>query len=215
MTNAEQRAEKIAITPESKMAAIIFKSPQLPVPPTVQSAYRLHIAPYDPAEGVMKGLFGAGRSIAAKPKLLYDGYYVSDVEPGTYVFGSLSRQDYWAVCFNGGSRQFTVRAGEVLYLGDFDARKHVTELERLAITSGRITSRNSEAVHFFDTVAPPAFAPVSEDDLVAVAAMMKVRMPNTSVAPKAVTFADAKFGTGSDLFGLNRVCGGYYRKGAR
>lgn len=212
---AEQKAEKIAITPTSKKAAIILKSPELPVPSTVLSAYRLHIAPYDQATGMMKGLFGAGRTIAARPKLLYDGYYVSDIEPGTYVFGSISQQDRWGLCFNGNSRTFTVRAGEVLYLGDFNAVSHVAELQRRVIMSGQTTIIGHGSVFFFDDVAPPSFARGAESELAQVHQMMKTRMPLTTVAPMAVTYADAKFGTGSDMFGLTRVCGGYYRKGAK
>jgi hypothetical protein len=212
---AEQKAEKIAITPGSAKAAIILKSPQLPVPPAVQSAYRLHIAPYDAAAGMMKGLFGAGRTIAARPKLHYDGYYVSDIEPGTYVFGSISQQDRWGLCFNGASRTFTVRPGEVLYLGDFDALSHVAELQQRVVSSGQTTIIGHGSVFFFDDVSPPLFGQVTDAELTHVQQMVKARMFGTTVAVKPVTFADAKFGTGSDMFGLTRQCGGYYRKGAK
>jgi hypothetical protein len=213
---ANQKAESIAVTPASQNAAIVFKSPQLPVPGTVKSAYHLFIMPYDAAAGHMNGgVLGGGLRVMARPKLFYDGYLVSDIKPGTYVIGLFSRQDSWVLCFNGDSRSFTIKPGEVLYLGDFDATKHVMELERLTITSGRTVSRNSQSIEFFDTVSPPAFAPVDEAQLSAVATMMKARMPLTNVAPRAAEFSPAKFGTGSDLFGLSRVCGGYYRKSAK
>ena len=126
----------------------------------------------------------------------------------------LSRQDYWALCFNDNSLQFTVRPGEIVYLGEIDARSHVAELERMAVMSGR-TSTRSQVVHFFDGVSPPAFKPVDEAGLEAVTAMVRTRMSRTTVTPRAAEFAPARFGTGRDLFGTSRLCGGYYAGRAR
>jgi hypothetical protein len=172
----------------------------------------LGLSGYDPVEQNMKG---GGASIQAKQKLFYDGYLVTDIKPGTYVFRDMSRQDRWALCFHDNSLQFTVKAGEALYLGEFESQKYIEELETVAITTGRVVSQNSAAVHFFDNITPPSFGTVSAADLTAVAAMMKARMPKTTVAPKAPTYSPARFGTGNDLFGLNRVCGGYYTKKAK
>jgi hypothetical protein len=209
---AAKEVEKIDITPGSADALIVFKANDVPVPPGYKTAWRMPLQSFDPVENQMQGGL---EILAGRPKSFVDGFLVERVKPGTYAFQSFSRQDYWALCFNGDSLQFTVKPGEVLYLGEFDAASHVLELERLSVTTGRTTSRNSEPIHFFDTVSPPAFAPVDEAGLAAAAAMVKARMPKTSVAPKPARFSKARFGTGKDLFGLRRICGGYYQKKAK
>jgi hypothetical protein len=207
----------IAITPGSADALIVFKANHVPVPPGYKTAWRMPIQTYDPAEQKMQSgaPYGGIETLAGRPKSFVDGFLVERVKPGTYAFQSFSRQDYWALCFNGESLQFTIKPGEVLYLGELDARKHAMELEHLAVTTGRTTSRNSDPIHFFDTVSPPAFAPVDEAGLAAAAAMVKARMPKTTVAPRPAVFSKARFGTGKDLFGLRRICGGYYQKKAK
>lgn len=206
---------KIAITPGSPNGAVILKAAQLPPPPGYASGYRISLQTYDPAEKTMRGgPYGGGATFAAKRKAFVDGYMVLEMKPGTYAFHGFSRQDYWALCFNGGSLSFNVQPGEVVYLGEMDVAMHAEELQRLAITSGRVSTTGSNPVHFFDTVTPPAVA-VDEAGLAGAAAMVKARMPKTTVAPKAATYAPARFGTGNDLFGLQRICGGYYQKKAK
>ena len=156
---------RIAITPELQRAAIILKAELLPIPPTYRTSYRIGLQRYEAAEQrLMGGPYGGNYVFAARRNSFVDGYMVLEVEPGTYAFRDLSRQDYWALCFNDNSLQFTVRPGEVVYLGEIDARHHVTELERMAVMSGR-TSTRSQVVHFFDGVSPPAFKPVDEAGL--------------------------------------------------
>jgi len=213
---AAAKPADIAIAADSPGAVLILKAPDLPPAPTFRTAYRLALQSYDPAEQKMVGgPFGAGALFQARPKDFVDGYLILEVKPGTYAFQSFSQQDYWALCFNGGSFQFKVRPGEVLYLGAFDAAAHAIELQTLAVSSGRTSTRNSNPVHFFDTVTPPLLAPADEAGLAAVAAMMKARMPKTTVAPKAAVLTPARFGTGRDLFGLQRICGGYYQGKAK
>jgi hypothetical protein len=209
---AEQKAAKIAITPASDKAAIIFKAPDLPKPMgSYISSYKIGIKKYDAANRALQGgPFAGSVLVAARPSLFAQGYLMSDLKPGTYVVTDLSRQDLWALCFHDNSLQFTVKPGEVLYLGNFDAAFHVEELQRMAMTSGKISVRQGSVAHFFDNVTPPKFTPGTSDDLVAVTAMMKAAMPNTTVAPRLVEFQPARFGTGRDLFGLQRICGGYY-----
>jgi hypothetical protein len=209
---AEQRAAKIAITSSSENAAIIFKAPDLPKPMgSYISAYKVGFKKYDAVGRALQGGPFAGTVlISARPSLFVQGYLVSDLKPGTYVITDLSRQDRWALCFYDNSLQFTVNAGQVLYLGDFDAAFHVLELERMAITSGRTSLRGGSLAHFFDKITPPRFKLGTADDLAAVAAMMKSAMPQTTVAPQLVQFQPARFGTGHDLFGTGRICGGYY-----
>ena len=45
--------------------------------------------------------------------------------------------------------------------------------------------------------------------------MVKAGLPKSISAPKAAQSAPARFGTGNDLFGIQRICGGYYTKNAK
>jgi hypothetical protein len=207
---------EIAITPASPDAVLILKAESLPVPPGHKTSYWVALHTYDPAgEKMAGGPFAGYATFAARPKDFVDGYLVISVKPGTYAFQDVVVQDFWAVCFNGGSLQFTVKPGEVVYLGEMDVRRHVREIEALAVASGRTSTRNNNPIHFFDTVTPPTFAPIDDAQLGAVAAMVRTRMPLTTVAPRAVQFAPARFGTGRDLFGMQRLCGGYYQGKAK
>jgi hypothetical protein len=211
-----KKPAEIAITPTSPDAVLILKAASLPVPPGHRTAYWVALHSYDPAEQKMAGgPFAGYATFDARPKDFVDGYLIISVKPGTYAFQDVVVQDYWAVCFNGGSLQFTVKPGEVVYLGEMDVRRHVSGIETLAVTTGRTTSRNSDPIHFFDTVTPPTLAPIDDAQMAAVTAMVKNEMPKTNVAPRAVQFAPARFGTGHDLFGMRRICGGYYEGKAK
>jgi len=209
---AEQKAEKIAVTPGSDRAAVIFRAPDLPKPMgSYISSYKIAFKKYDSANQALRGGPYAGSVLmSARPSLFAGGFLVSDLSPGTYVVTEVSRQDQWALCFHDNSLQFTVKPGEVLYLGNFDAAFHIAELQRKAIDSHQLQLRGSRVAQFFDNVTPPRFTPGTTADLQAVAAMMRTAMPKTTVAPQLAQFQPARFGTGRDLFGLTRICGGYY-----
>ena len=209
---AEQKAAKIAITPGSEMAAIILQAPDLPKPMgSYISSYKIGIKKYDAANQALQGGPYAGSLLlSARPSLFAQGYLVSDLKPGTYVITELSRQDLWALCFHDNSLQFTVKPGEVLYLGHFDAAFHIAELQMKAIVGHKMSLRGGSLAHFFDNVTPPKLTPGTSADLTSVAAMVKSSMPKTTVAPQLAQFQPARFGTGRDLFGLTRICGGYW-----
>lgn len=212
---AGQKAEKIAITPDSDRAVIIIKSQSIPPPPTMASGFHLTLAAYDTqAESLASGFFGGSYRLLAKPNLFYDGYLVTDIKPGTYIVQEFTRQDRWALCYNNDSRVFTVKAGEALYLGEFDSIGSLRALESEVSKSFRFISVGGKLVHFFD-VAPPQFKPIAEGEVATVQAFVNARMPRTTAPVKPVEFATGRFGTGSDLFGTNRVCGGYYKGSAK
>jgi hypothetical protein len=210
--SAEQKAAKIAIAPGSEMGAIILKAPDLPKPiGGYISSYKIAFKKYDAAnQSLDGGPYAGSLLLSARPSLFSQGYLVSDLKPGTYVVTEVSRQDLWALCFHDNSLQFTVKPGEVVYLGDFDAAFHMGELQQKAMAGHKMRLRQGNLAHFFDNVTPPRFTPGTEQDLPAVSEMMKSAMPKTSVAPQLAQFQPARFGTGRDLFGLSRICGGYY-----
>jgi hypothetical protein len=204
---AQSKPAKIAITADSPDALLILKTEHVPIPYPYQSGFMFNINGYDVAD---QSLAPGGTTFGSKEKNYFDGYLFRTIKPGTYVFKDFSRQDRWALCFNDNSFYFTVKAGQALYLGQLDSVSHVRDLETSAITSGRVTSRNSEAVHFFDNIAAPRISVINQDALSNLAKTMKALMPKTTVQPEAAIYQPARFGTGRDLFGLHKVCGGYY-----
>lgn len=210
---ATKQVDKIAITPTSKKAAIIIKAKDLPVSDSYKTSFRILLRTFDAEKQTLRGgPLGGSVMLEAQSRLFTDGYLVADLEPGTYVFQSFSRQDSWILCFNDNSLHFTIKPGELLYLGEMNSEKHVRELETLAVSTGRTRTRKSEPINFFDNVSTPDLSPVSDAELVAVAAMVKAKMPNTTVAPQAAKFGPARFETASDPLGVARICGGYHKK---
>jgi hypothetical protein len=202
-------AAKIAITATSKDALIIIKTPSLPPAPTFKTAYRLGLSVYDAENQAMKGgPWGGKATFQAQPKKFVEGYLMLTVKPGTWVYQDFSQQDFWALCFQDSSLQFDVKAGEVVYLGAFDAAAHARDLQLTAIRTGRTSTKSIE--HFFDNITAPRLAPISEGDLANVRVVLAANAPKTTAPLRAAVYSPARFGTGSDLFGMSRNCGGYY-----
>lgn len=211
--SATKKVDKIAVTPISKKAAIIIKAKDIPISDSYRTSFRILLRTFDAERQALRGgPLGGSVMLEAQSRLFTDGYLVADLEPGTYVLQSFSRQDLWVLCFNDNSLHFTIKPGELLYLGEMNSEKHVRELEALAISTGRTSARRSEPVNFFDGVSTPDFTPVDDEELVAVTAMVKAKMPNTTVAPKAAEFGPARFEPASDPLGVARICGGNHRK---
>lgn len=206
---AAKDSAKIAVTATSKDALIVIKAPAIPPAPTFKTAYRLGLSVYDSENKAMKGGPWGGKAIfQAQPKKFVDGYLLLTIKPGTWVYQDFSQQDFWALCFQDSSLQFDVKAGEVVYLGEFDAVTHSRDLQFTAINTGRTSTKSVE--HFFDNIAAPRLAPISEDELGKVRAMLAANAPNTTAPARAAVYSPARFGTGRDLFGMTRICGGYY-----
>ncbi len=202
-------AAKIAVTATSKDALIVIKTPSLPPAPTYKTAYRLGLSVYDPENQAMKGgPWGGKATFQAQPKKFVEGYLMLTVKPGTWVYQDFSQQDFWSLCFQDASWQFDVKAGEVVYLGAFDAVAHARDLQLTAVLTGRTSTKGVE--HFFDNIAAPRLAPIGEGDLANVRAILAANAPKTTAPVRAAVYSPARFGTGSDLFGLSRICGGYH-----
>ena len=204
---ASDKPAKVAVTPESKDAAVIVHAPVMSVP------YVIGFSKFDPVQSSLQSnSFGGWANIDVRGDRSTDGYLVRRIKPGTYVLRDVSQQSAWGVCFHERTVQFDVKPGQVLYLGQFDGVTAVTELQRNAVTHGDMTARGSDVHLYFDGITPPTFTPVDPAELDRVKAFMASAMPKTSVAPQAVAFRPATFGTGRDLFGMQRICGGYYKK---
>lgn len=207
--------DKQVLDPSSPTALVVIKTGWWQPAPSMKSAFKLLLATYDPVEEkLLGGVLGGNALIEAQKKNFADGYLIASIKPGRWVFQSYSQQDKWALCFNAASWQFEVKAGQVIYLGEFDAFRHRSELTKQAAMSGKISIRGYGFADFFDLPEGPQLKAVDEIQLTAVREMLSRRAPQVTSPVHAAEYSPAKFGTGSTLF-AERRCGGYFTKAAK
>ena len=210
---ASQHGDRVTITPPSDRGAIVLRTPRL------KQDYVIGIAAYDPTTQVINGgLLGKNGSItvhAANKKSAVEpdsDLVIRDLKPGTYTVTNIAWQGFWSDCFYNNTVQFTVAAGQVVYLGTFAAPTALAELQRNARHSGQIVSFHHQLYEYFEGVSAPIFFDGEDATALArVAAWLKTASPGTVTPPVPVRFAPAKFGTGSSLFG-QQLCVGYFSK---
>jgi hypothetical protein len=207
--------DKQVLDASSETALVVIKTDWWQPAPSMHSAFKLLLSTYDPAERKLLGKpFGGSVLIESKKKNFADGYLVASIKPGRWVFQSYSQQDKWALCFNAASWQFEVKSGEVVYLGEFDARSHREQLTEQAIASGKASIRGNDFADFFDLPDGPHLKAIDEAQLTAVREMLARRAPLVSAPVRAADYSPAIFGTGSTLF-AERRCGGYFTTGGK
>lgn len=207
-----RKAELAAGSPD---ALVVLKSEWWQPAPSMLSAYKLTLATYDPAqEKVVGGPFGGGVLIEARKRNFAEGYIVTALKPGRYVFLSYSQQDKWALCFNARTVQFEVKPGEVVYLGELDAAAHRQELTEEAVRSGKVSISGYGFADFFDLPGGPRLAPVGEAELATVRSVLARQAPGVTAPVRTAVYTPARFGTGSTLF-AERRCGGYFAASAK
>lgn len=128
-------------------------------PQTVVPNYRLVIEKFSLDErrwdyGPLKGWsdfapIGSGQS----------GFAMSAVEPGgTYAINAITTQGFWGGCFNGGTKAFEVKPGQVTFIGVLDPLPTLVQIIR-----GLPSKTNGTHYYVFDTprpaLTPPAEAP--------------------------------------------------------
>jgi hypothetical protein len=206
---------KLVFGADSPTALIAIKTDWWQPAPEMKSAYKIVLSAYDPTdEKLMGGPFAGGALIEAQRKKFAEDYLLTPIKPGRWVFQAYQQQDKWALCFNAATFAFEVKAGEVVYLGDFDAKAHRDLLTLKAVSSGKVSISGYGFADFFDLGAPPLFKPVSDADLPALKAALASYAPQVTAPIRRADYTSAKFGTGSTLF-AERRCGGYFTKAAK
>ena len=215
-----QNPTKIAITPGSPDAAILMLVPILAAP------YSIGFAPYDPVTRALGASKVGGRydvETPARPKSASPAeapevyYAMVSVLPGTYVVRDLSQQQRWSACYGRGTVSFSVAPGQIVYLGLIDTGRMIAQLQAVVLARpGDERLIGYEQRTYFEGFGPPAFRDTGDGAaLAASAAWVKTRSPGTNVMPVAASFSPVKFGTGTDLFGIEKVCTGGHRRDPR
>ena len=174
--------------------------------------YWLNLSSFDESHGLLtSSLFEGGRGNFVSQ--YGQNYLAEKIKPGTYVFTGIM-QSAWTNCFQDSTWRFTVEPGTVLYLGEFDPAPALLDMQKKAVTRGETTSINNRLYFYFDNVPTPSFSFGADrgQALAQAQTYVKTQMPKVTAPVKLVDYAPAKFGTGTDAFGLKRVCGGYYKE---
>lgn len=203
-----QAPNRIVLAPESPKGVILLKVSGAPI------GYSLDIAKYNRAEGELAAnSFGGWAPIKAK-EAQADTYMVRTVDPGEYIFQGVTQQAWWTVCFHADTLAFTVKPGEVLYLGAFDPAPHLRQLTQLAAENRHFSASSSNRHAYLDNIMPPAMT-TSEDVPAEAKAFIAEQMPRVTAPVVVAKLEPATFATGTTIFGTGRVCGGYYAKGTK
>lgn len=210
-----KKPDKVELSAESPGAVVVIKTQWWKPAPSMQSAFKLTLSTYDPDEQKLLGKpFGGSTRIEAKRKNFVDDYLIVPIKPGRWVYQAYSQQDKWTLCFNAISRQFEVKPGEVVFLGEFDAGFHRDELTLKSTMSGQIFLSQYDFAAYFDLASGPKLGEIDALQLEAVRDMLRQNAPLVTAPVRAAEYSEAKFGTGSTLFG-DRQCGGYFTAGAK
>jgi hypothetical protein len=202
------------LAPESETALVVVKTDFWEPAPSMHSAFKIIISAYDPEAGkLLGGPYSGGGLFEAQEKKFFGGYLIAAIKPGRWVFQSYTQQDKWALCFNANTRQFDVKPGEVVFLGDLDAKAHRDQLTQRAVRTGRVSISGYGFADFFDLPDGPRLAPIDDAQLADLRAALARHIPKVTAPVRAANYSPAQFGTGSTLF-AERKCGGYFSTSA-
>ncbi|HEX8512835.1 MAG TPA: hypothetical protein VF688_06990 [Allosphingosinicella sp.] len=204
------KPKPLAITPASPDAAVILRVPRVDI------LYNIGIRSYDPAERrLAPGPTGpAWVNVIIRPGEPRDAFVVNKVKPGTYVFTDVIQQTRWATCFHKASYQFSIKPGQVLYLGEFDGVSALREVQRQAVARGHLSVSSYTFHNYFDDVPPPPLTPGDERSLAGARSFIAAEHPRTTSPVNRAQLSPAIFGTGRNPIGTKRMCSGWRSKKA-
>ena len=200
-----QDPTKLAFPDNTKEALVLIKVDPSNVP------YALHIASYDEANEaigtVFSGLHILKPSVSPLPQ-----YLAMTIDPGVYAFSYMEQQNHWAVCFSEKTQSFAVKPGEAVFLGEFNPRPNLAQLQELVFGSGASLASQYAHYFYFDGVLPPQITNPAEHsaDFLQAKTYEAVSMPMLHGRLQPVTYKPATFRNGKTLDHTERRCGGFY-----
>ncbi len=200
--------DDIDITPASGRSMLILEATPSRGSVAEVPEFSVTIARYDAEQGRLDAGFAGGWARVNSATRGADGRYwlVGQAEPGLYVITDLTHQSLWHNCFNAGTRAFTVGPGQVIFLGRIDP---VPALMTMALT---LPSMSMNSQHHFAMDQEISFIPAGNvtNWQAPVEAFVREQFPNVTAPLTAIGSEVVTFNTGRDIFGTQRVCGGYY-----
>ena len=195
---------KLTLTPEDDRAVVLMKVP------TGMLDYSIVVAPFDAEKQTIEASSFNAAGDYAVPSGNTNEYIGKLLKPGTYVFQEYYGQGHWSLCFHEDTLSFDVKPGEVLYLGEFKSRFHMSEIGVKATQAGE-TRTSAVRNYYFDDISSPRLSNANQnnEELPAVKAYVAQNMPNVNGEVKLATFKPTSFNTGRGLIG-DRMCGGLF-----
>jgi hypothetical protein len=207
---AASNPRMIEMTAESQDTAVLLF---YAIPTSV--GYSVNVVGYDPVkQEVRDSLLTNGSTEPMRTdKGTEPQFIVRRVVPGTYVYQSFVQQEAWAVCFHKDTLAFTVKPGQVAFLGTLNPVPHINDLNRNVNANRNYSARRSDIYHYFDNITPPQMILPGEspDILTKARAFVASSMPQVRAEVHPVTYSKASFRAGYTL-SLQRHCGGYIKE---
>lgn len=199
----------MALTSESTDAVILLQA--LPSP----TAYMLTLASQNSGvQQAQTSLWEASGNIRMTAEAGVAPVFIArTVKPGRYMFHSFTKQGRWSLCFNRQTYSFKVGPGQVLYLGAFDPKTALQELQDRVAGSGNFVARGSQVFHYLDNVwLPNLYIPSEKEESLSLARQyIATEMPKVNAPLQPAAYQKMSFKTGEGLSG-QKLCGGYYNE---
>ncbi len=122
-------------------------------------------------------------------------YLAKILKPGRYVFSELRQQAEWAACFSENTLSFSVNAGGVVFLGDFQPKANLAQIQREAAADGSTTVRGFHIMRYYKDIIPPQItAPVIDGaDFLLAKRYEASSLPSLHGRLQPVVYKSAKF----------------------
>jgi hypothetical protein len=193
------------LRPQSKYGLIAVQIP----PPgdlfVLGGDYELQFMAYDPQQRKFKttlsprladiNLFTGLAEINVFSFAPYERFHLRNAEPGVYALRSMMMSDWWGTCFSAGTYYFEVKPGVTTYVGAFDPRRNVGEVED-AVRTGRLphVERNREPFFVFNMPRPALTLPADDPKALAdLTTWLRSEQPGVQGDPVAADMIPTTF----------------------
>ncbi|MDC7683694.1 hypothetical protein PQU92_10420 [Asticcacaulis sp. BYS171W] len=119
--------------------------------------------------------------------------------------------DRLGVCFNSGTLSFTVEEGKTYFIGSFDPKPYIREINDV-MSENRLALAMSQApmIYLFDRKLEHFTLPAETPDGLGQATTLVANLKQPTREIVVPELRPTTFFTGRDAFGVNKLCRGYY-----
>ena len=186
--SAADKPARTALAATSPDALVIMRAPAL------DADYGIALSRYDPATATATdGWERDDRQLSVKAFARGPDYVYARMPPGTYVVNGVTQQRRWLLCYHAATVRFDVAAGQVLYLGSFDAAAALAQLQRAALAARQVSGGTFQFFTYFDGISPPGFAMPDDIAMANAEAFVHRWLPNVTAPLAAATLRPATF----------------------
>lgn len=186
------RPGDIEITQQSQEAAILLQ-----VDPADDLWYELEFTQYDvQKQKVNTDAF----TISARARFFHinsrhEKFLVKRLKPGTYAATKFILKQKWTAEFLRDTVYFTVKPGEILYLGKFDPLPNVRDVMVNVAAKGEFKANQYSNFIYTDHISPPHLIPAdgSERSLAEARQFVAAEMPQTRVDVRVASYKRGKY----------------------